>query len=61
VTPAHAPGVVDVAVTTPGGSGTGSGFYTYGTPPAPTVTSITPASGPTQGGTSVTITGTPRR
>jgi hypothetical protein len=32
VTPAHAAGVVDVAVTTPGGTGTGSGLYTYGVP-----------------------------
>ena len=30
VTPAHAAGVVNVAVTTPGGTGTGSGLYTYG-------------------------------
>jgi IPT/TIG domain len=54
VTPAHAAGVVDVAVTTPGGTGTGSGLYTYVA--SPTVTSIAPTSGPTQGGTSVTIT-----
>ena len=56
VTPAHAAGVVDVAVTTPGGTGTGSGLYTYVAPP--TVTAIAPTSGPTQGGTAVTITGT---
>jgi hypothetical protein len=56
VTPAHAAGVVDVAVTTPAGTGTGSGLYTYLAPP--TVTSIAPNSGPTQGGTAVTITGT---
>jgi hypothetical protein len=56
VTPAHAVGVVDVVVTTPGGTGTGSGLYTYVAPP--TVTSIAPTSGTTLGGTSVMITGT---
>ena len=29
ITPAHAAGVVDVVVTTPGGSGTGTNLYTY--------------------------------
>jgi len=29
----HAAGAVSVTVTTPGGSGTGAGLYTYGTPP----------------------------
>ena len=56
-TPAHAVGVVNVVVTTPGGSGTGTGVYTYVTP-APTVTAVAPSSGTTLGGTSVTITGT---
>jgi hypothetical protein len=42
-------------VTTPGGTGTESGLYTYVA--SPSVTSIAPNSGPTQGGTSVTITG----
>ncbi len=55
-TPAHATGAVDVVVTTPGGSVTGSGGFTYLTPP--TATSITPAFGSPVGGTSVTITGT---
>jgi hypothetical protein len=58
VTPAHAPGVVNVAVTTPGGTGTGSRLYTYVKQPAPTVRSIRPKTGTTVGGTSVTITGT---
>ena len=49
--------VVDVVVTTQGGTGTGSGLFTYVTP-APTVTAIAPTSGPALGGTSVTITGT---
>jgi hypothetical protein len=56
-TPAHAAGAVDVAVTTPGGTGTGTGLYTYGAA-GPTVTSISPTTGTTAGGTSVTITGT---
>ncbi|QWG17379.1 IPT/TIG domain-containing protein [Bradyrhizobium sediminis] len=56
-TPAHAVGAVDVVVTTPGGTGTGSGLYTY-TTPAPGVTAITPNSGTRLGGTAVTITGT---
>lgn len=57
-TGAHAPGIVDVVVTTPNGSGAGVGLFTYVAPAAPTVTAITPASGPTAGGTSVNITGT---
>jgi hypothetical protein len=56
VTPAHAAGTVNVAVTTPGVTGTGTGLYTYVVPP--TVTSIAPTSGTILGGTSVTITGT---
>ena len=55
-TPAHAAGVVNVAVTTPGGTGTGTGLYTYVA--APTVTGINPTSGPIGGGTAVTISGT---
>ena len=56
ITPAHAAGVVDVVVTTPLGSGTGTGLYTYLTL-SPVVTGVTPNSGTTLGGTSVTITG----
>ncbi|WP_155413334.1 autotransporter outer membrane beta-barrel domain-containing protein, partial [Rhodopseudomonas palustris] len=54
-TPAHAAGTVDVVVTTPGGTATGAGLYSYAA--GPTVTSVSPASGPSVGGTSVTITG----
>ncbi len=54
VTPAHAAGAFDVVITTPGGSATTS--YTYVTP-APLVMSINPVSGPSTGGTSVTIAG----
>jgi hypothetical protein len=60
-TPAHAAGAVQVVVTTSGGSsasGTGT-TYTYVAPtPAPSVTSLSPTSGSTAGGTSVTIKGT---
>ncbi len=51
-------GVVDVTVTTPGGTSptTPADEFTY--IPAPTVTSVSPASAPAAGGTSVTITGT---
>ena len=56
VTPAGTAGAQNVAVTTPGGTGTGTNLYTYAT--APTVTGISPGSGPTAGGTSVTISGT---
>ena len=55
-TPVGTAGARDVVVTTPGGSGTGTGLFTYIA--APTVSSISPASGQAAGGTSVTITGT---
>ena len=54
-TPAHAAGAVDVVVRTPGGS-TGPLEFTY--VPPPTAASLTPPSGPSTGGTEVTITGT---
>jgi hypothetical protein len=57
VTPAHAQGAGDVQVTTPAGTGNGSGLFTY-VAVRPTVISVAPNSGPTSGGTSVTITGT---
>ena len=51
---------VDVTVTTPEGTSSGardnSGTFTYKAPP--TVSGISPASGPLAGGNSVTITGT---
>ena len=55
-TPGHAAGAVDVVVITPNGTATGTGAYTYGSPP--TFTSIAPPIGPIIGGTGVTITGT---
>ncbi len=70
--PAHTAGSVSVTVTTPGGTSNGEPF-TY-VPPAsgppspsptttsassaPTLTGITPGSGSTKGGTTVTLTGT---
>ncbi|HET7213288.1 MAG TPA: IPT/TIG domain-containing protein [Terriglobia bacterium] len=57
-TPAHAAGAVTVAVTNTGGqSGTLPNGFTY-VSPTPTVSSVSPNSGSTNGGTSVTITGT---
>ena len=59
-TPAHAAGAVSVVVTnTDTQTGTLNNGYTYtSSNPAPTVTSITPNTGASAGGTSVTITGT---
>ena len=55
-------GTVDITVTTPAGTSAMSSAdqFTYipPGPPAPTVTSISPTSGPPAGGTTVTITGT---
>jgi hypothetical protein len=55
-TPAGKAGGKDVAVITPGGTGTNAGGFTYQA--APTVTSVSPGSGPLAGVTNVTITGT---
>ena len=58
--PAHAVGSVSVAVTnTDNQSGTLANGYTYtSSNPAPTVSTISPTSGTTAGGTAVTISGT---
>jgi hypothetical protein len=57
-TPTHATGAVNVVVTNSDSqSGTLSNGYTY-INTAPSVASVTPASGPVSGGTGVTITGT---
>ncbi len=58
-TPAHAPGAVDVAVRNPDGqSATLANAFTYEAPPRNLVlTAISPASGPTSGGTQVTLAG----
>lgn len=55
VTPASAPGLVNVSVTTPYGTGTATNAFTFGAPPV--VMSVSPKSGSTAGGTSVTIVG----
>jgi len=57
-TPSGPLGIVDVTVTTPGGTSPTSvaDEFTYTLPPAPTVTAVSPTTGPN--GTSVTITGT---
>ena len=54
--PAHAAGAVDVVVTTLGGSITATNGYTYVA--APTISSISPNSGPTSSGATVTLSGT---
>jgi len=58
VTPAHASGQVNVVVTNPGGqSATKVNGYTYAAIAAPAVSGVSPTSGPTIGGTSVTVSG----
>jgi hypothetical protein len=57
VTAAHAPGPEEVVVTTADGASTGGLTYTYVSPPPPTVSSVSPASGPIAGGTPVLVTG----
>jgi hypothetical protein len=60
-TPAKAAGGYAVQVVNPNGqsANTPSGFtYTSATAPAPTATSLSPTSGPTTGGTVITVTGT---
>ncbi|HEY7138106.1 MAG TPA: IPT/TIG domain-containing protein [Acidimicrobiia bacterium] len=58
--PAGKLGAVDVTVTTAGGTTATSAAdkFTYTTPPVPTVTGVSPTSGPSTGGTAVTVTGT---
>lgn len=56
-TPAGVPGPADVVVQSPYGASE-PGVFTYVAPPAvPMITSISPTTGPTTGGTIVTITG----
>lgn len=60
--PAGSPGVASVLVTTPSGTNAANTLFTY-VPPQPTVTGvsangISPATGSTLGGTTVTVTGT---
>src|SRR5581483_8397234 len=55
--PTGAAGVVDVTVTTIGGTSATSPADQYTYTNAPTVNAVAPSAGPTGGGTSVTITG----
>jgi len=58
-TPAGTAGAVDVVVTNADTQfDTLVGGFTYDSPPAPSITSISPTSGPEAGGTNVIITGT---
>ncbi len=60
VTPPNLPGTHPVFVTTAGGrsaAGTYGDVFTF-LPPVPSVTAVTPSSGPATGGTAVTIIGT---
>ncbi len=56
--PANAPHVVDVTVTSPGGTSATSSLDQFTYFVTPTVTGVAPVLGPTRGGTSVIITGT---
>ena len=57
ITPAGEAGAKSIAVTTPGGTATQTSAFTFVTPPPPTITSVSPAYGSTEGGTTITITG----
>jgi hypothetical protein len=54
------PNTVDITVTAPGGTSPAStaDHFTFGAPVVPTVTAVSPNSGPATGGTTVDITGT---
>jgi hypothetical protein len=58
ISPAEAAGTVNVTVSTPGGVSTSLPAAQFNYLAAPTVTGVMPASGPSAGGTTVTITGT---
>jgi hypothetical protein len=56
--PAGAVGTVDITVTTTGGASTATAGDQYTYVGAPTVTAVSPRSGPSSGGQSLTVTGT---
>ena len=56
--PAASAGTVDVTVTSPGGTSAASGSDSFTFVGVPSVSSVSPNSGPVYGGTAVTITGT---
>jgi hypothetical protein len=57
--PAGSEGQARVTVTTPSGTSpeAAGDLYTYEKPPAPTISSVSPSSGPTVGGARVTVSG----
>jgi hypothetical protein len=57
VTGPHAAGPAQVVVSTPEGESSGGPTYTYAITAPPTISSIAPTSGPSEGGTPVTIQG----
>ena len=58
VTPATVPGTVDVTVTSAGGTDVTGPFDLFTFVAAPTITSLSPASGPLNGGNQIVISGT---
>jgi hypothetical protein len=56
--PAGTVGIVDVTATTPGGTTATSAADQYAYLPVPAVTGVSPGSGPSVGGNTVTVTGT---
>jgi len=57
VAPPHDPGLVHLRVTTPAGTSASTAADNFTYVEGPTVTGITPLSGPTSGGTEITIVG----
>lgn len=58
VTPASSSGIVDIGVTSVGGTNTASAVYEYTSSAlVPSISSITPTTGPQGGGTVITVTG----
>jgi hypothetical protein len=58
VTPAFPAGVADVRVKNPDGQSSEPSTFTFDASPSPTLSTIVPATGPTAGGTKITIGGT---
>ena len=54
---AHSAGLVDVSITTPSGTANDASAYTYVQPPAPTMSGVSPDTGPVSGGQTITIAG----
>lgn len=58
VTPPGSPGAVPVTVVSPAGTSNATVTYTYTAVSLPSVTGLSPSSGPVGGGTTVTVNGT---